>query len=586
MASTKIINVLRDDKLEEILSLIKETASKEIILVLPKKSRVLKNEGHFATLSSTAKKYDKKVSLLCSSPEINHLANKYDLGVLPAKKKKTRPILTRTVSQFQPEDPENDFNEQNPKDIGREEPSNDEDMKDDEDYTEEEESDHIQDEEEIGQYKVVTTAVRTKRASGSTKKLGVRKEEKPIDTLKSVWKKQSANIWTGLDFKKPLKDFRKKLVTILAIASVIILGTIIYVSVGSARIEIRPHKEALDMRLKILASDRYSSINSDLNRIPGQAFNIEKTATQTFNATGERDVAQKARGEIVVYNEFGSGPQVLIATTRFESKDGLIFRTLKSITVPGTKVENGKIVPGHVIVEVVADKPGPAYNINAASFTIPAFKERGDLVRYEKIYGRSDKPIKGGIIGKAKVVTDTDYADAKESLTNQINKDIEESLKLQTAGLKVINPTSILIQSPEASAKIDEAVDSFSMTVNGSIKTIGFKEEDAKDLIKSFIEKTKNLTVLTGKLIIQYEKPAVNDAGNVLEFYVAIKGNGYTPIDKDAIKSDLFGKNESEIKKYFENLEDINSARVILSPFWVNKVPKDPESVDLKIIYE
>src|SRR3989338_1421663 len=85
MASTKIINVLKDDKFEEILDLFKDSLAKEVIFVLPKTSRAFKNEEHFIILEHEAEKSDKKISLLCSSPDINKLAKKYKFDVLLTK---------------------------------------------------------------------------------------------------------------------------------------------------------------------------------------------------------------------------------------------------------------------------------------------------------------------------------------------------------------------------------------------------------------------------------------------------------------------------------------------------------------------
>ena len=94
------------------------------------------------------------------------------------------------------------------------------------------------------------------------------------------------------------------------------------------------------------------------------------------------EVAQKSKGKITVYNEYGSSPQILIATTRFQSVEGLIFRTLKTISVPGARVENGKTIAGAIDVEVIADKAGQVYNVAPGKFTIPAFKEKGDADRF------------------------------------------------------------------------------------------------------------------------------------------------------------------------------------------------------------
>ena len=65
MASTKIINVLKDDQFEEILDLFKETSAKEVIFVLPKRSKAFTSEEHFIILANEALKSEKKISVLC-----------------------------------------------------------------------------------------------------------------------------------------------------------------------------------------------------------------------------------------------------------------------------------------------------------------------------------------------------------------------------------------------------------------------------------------------------------------------------------------------------------------------------------------
>jgi len=569
MASTKIINVLKDDKFEEILDLFKNTPAKEVIFVLPKTSKAFKNEEHFVILENEAGKSGKKISLLCSNPDTNKLAKKYKFDVLLANNETDKPLIT-VANQF----------------------------------------DTREDEAEKEEYQAITVSKIKKglegiiRQSGMPLKISSSRERpvtldikkrpayQPIDEIKNVWKDQSErvqkeNIWAGINnrTKKSLRNFPKKSLIILGVISFVMLGIIIYISTGSAKIDITPHKQLLDIQLKVSASDKFSIVEVGLNKIPGQLFNVEKSADQTFPTTGEKEVAQKARGKITVFNEYGTTPQVLIATTRFQTPGGLVFRTLKGITVPGTKVENGKIIPGSIVVEVIADKPGQAYNIPASKFGIPAFNEHNDPGRFEKIYGKSNEAMTGGAIGKAKVVTDTDFGTAKQILSDQVTKNAEDSLKTQTSGLKVINASAIKLKEPESTAKTDEAADNFTMAISGSIKTVGFKEDDLKGLIKQSIDKTQNLTVIPEKLTISYDNIMFDETNDTLVFTVNIKGTSYAKIDIDKIMTDLSGKNEAEIRSYFKGAANIESVKIVLSPFWVKKVPQEKERTKLQINY-
>src|SRR3989344_3396743 len=644
MPSTKIINVLKDDKFEEILDIFKNTQAKEVIFVLPKKNNALKDEEHFIILSNEAQKADKTVSLLCSNPEINALGKRYDFDILMPKpsssssnKSPNKPIML--VNQIEPDEQrdeeDNDIFEKEEKDENKLE--QDEDEKEDNEEKKKNKDEETEDENlspavsrenrTSDDFDIITASapfktnrslseiIKSKDEDKINIKILQRKEqERGININKSQAeekKQQKKNVWqfndsysessrrkddslwnlinlSGKRFLKIKKIFgagSPKYLVILCSGILILLFAAVFLISGSAKIDIKPQKKEINFSLKISASDKYSSVDTTFNKIPGQLFNIEEVATQTFQATGQREVAQKAKGAITVYNEYGTTPQTLIATTRFESPEGFIFRTLKTIVVPGTKVENGKIIPGSISVEIIADKPGPSYNISPSKFTIPAFKEKGDTDRYGKFYGQSSEPMKGGVSGMAKVITDSDYTNAISALTATVKTAVAESLQTQTSGLKIINASAVTMKNPDSNARIDEATDSFIMTVSGFIKTIGFKQEDLNKILKQYAEKDSNITVVPDKLDVSFDKITLTD-NNFLDFTVSVKGNGYAQINIQKILSDILGNNTAQIKNYFQNAKEITSAKVLLSPFWIKKIPKNKEKIRLNLIYD
>ena len=644
MPSTKIINVLKDDKFEEILDIFKNTQAKEVIFVLPKKNNALKDEEHFIILSNEAQKADKTVSLLCSNPEINALGKRYDFDILMPKpsssssnKSPNKPIML--VNQIEPDEQrdeeDNDIFEKEEKDENKLE--QDEDEKEDNEEKKKNKDEETEDENlspavsrenrTSDDFDIITASapfktnrslseiIKSKDEDKINIKILQRKEqergininksqaEEKTNQIKSVWqfndsysessRRKDDSLWnlinlSGKRFLKIKKIFgagSPKYLVILCSGILILLFAAVFLISGSAKIDIKPQKKEINFSLKISASDKYSSVDTTFNKIPGQLFNIEEVATQTFQATGQREVAQKAKGAITVYNEYGTTPQTLIATTRFESPEGFIFRTLKTIVVPGTKVENGKIIPGSISVEIIADKPGPSYNISPSKFTIPAFKEKGDTDRYGKFYGQSSEPMKGGVSGMAKVITDSDYTNAISALTAAVKTAVAESLQTQTSGLKIINASAVTMKNPDSNARIDEATDSFIMTVSGFIKTIGFKQEDLNKILKQYAEKDSNITVVPDKLDVSFDKITLTD-NNFLDFTVSVKGNGYAQINIQKILSDILGNNTAQIKNYFQNAKEITSAKVLLSPFWIKKIPKNKEKIRLNLIYD
>ena len=633
--ATKIINILKDDRFEEILDIFKKASAEEVIFVLPKRHQALTDEADFETLAQASQEHGRAVLVLSENPVIRNLALQYNFGVLTSEKtpKKVSPAPKEAKPEPMPEPHPSPSSSVETTDGQKEategtaEPIIEPEEKKDESRWEDEGGPALRslgeggsptafeqfEQEILNGPEVELTAMKRQGKSVSDivppplkggMKLNIskktepslnvevkRKEKRAMDEIESVWQSRPGEkmyIPKIVFPKKPLSfhpNFKNKVLTFFAVAVVCIFAVVVYISTGSAKIIIQPTANELNLNLKISASDDFSDINSESKKIPGQLFSIEKKLEENFQSTGERDVAQKAKGKITVYNEYGTAPQVLIATTRFESPSGFIFRTLKTITVPGMTIKNGVTVPGKIEVEVIADKAGEIYNIASGKFTIPAFKEKGDMGKFEKYYGVSTEQMKGGIIGKAKVVTSEDYINATKQVSDKLVSDMEKELKTQSSGLKILNSSKPTLKESSASAQPDEATTSFSITQTATLETVGFKESDLNELVIQYVSKTNNLTVLPDKLKLEFKDINFNKETKILEFTVVIKGLAYSRIDKDKIISDLIKKNEGEIKDYIKNVEGIDSARVILSPFWVKRVPGDKEKITFELKY-
>jgi hypothetical protein len=681
MASTKIINVLKDDTFGEILELCKATPAEEVILILPKKSKFLSKEDHFVALSTEAKSDNKRISLMTASADTAELARKYgfevlaERGIAPARS--TQPVAKLAVADDDedPEIHEDDIDAYEkdvivPSDeqigIAHEEEEDeldgvhvedkdgniieeekdeledeleDEELEDKEDIEEEDDIDGKRDDldEEFsvgnygadgatasmglsgqgGDYQIAMAAarmdgivtpqgkadrVKIKTAAEKAVELDIRPstaQEEKLRDIERVWQNEAS--LAGGDTKKSFwSDFTPKGIMakrstpshnvlkrrwspkIIGGFAAIFLGviaTLFFVATSSAKVTVRPIKQDLDVRIKVSVSDSFASVDPTFIKIPGQLFSIDKSVSQDFQATGQKETVQKARGKIKVFNTYSTAPQTLIATTRFEA-NGLIFRTLRTITVPGLS----GAMPGMVEVEVIADKAGDAYNIPAAKFVLPAFREKGDTQRYEKFYAQSTDPMRGGVSGLAKIVTQADYDKAKEAIVKKLTEETQAALQSQASGLTLIEASGASTPEITSTSNVEQAADVFTVTASGKVKMMGFKKEDLQDLLKQYIDQKYHLTVFPDKLAIQQEKSAFDDAKGILELRVTTTGDGYGKVDKDKILGDIAGKNEQEIRSYFETAEGIGKTTAVLPR--LRNMPADPSKIKFEVIYE
>lgn len=101
---------------------------------------------------------------------------------------------------------------------------------------------------------------------------------------------------------------------------------------------------------------------------------------------------KKARGKVMIYNEYSSSHQTLVATTRLLSESGKIFRLVDDAIVPGFKKTNNGIEAGTIQVDVIADGLGEEYIIGPSKFFIPGFKSINEE-KYSKIYAKSEEAM-------------------------------------------------------------------------------------------------------------------------------------------------------------------------------------------------
>ncbi len=370
-------------------------------------------------------------------------------------------------------------------------------------------------------------------------------------------------------------------VFVLVLVSVFVAGSFFFSKVN---IKIWPSTQNKATNTTLTVDQSVQNPDFTAKVIPGEILTKEKTATQSFPATGKLLKEEKAQGKITVYNTYSSQPQALIATTRFVSVDGKIFRTPGKITVPGTTYENGKLVPGSIEINVVADEAGSEYNIGPSTFSIPGF---AGTDKYTKFYAKSFTSFSGGSSQQSLQITKVDLENAKNTLTNQTKQENEAALKSEIQSSASYLDKAIVTQVLDAStvAKEGDIAQSFDYQVKVSSKTIVFSKEDLNKFSQDFL----NREVVSGeKLYLASVKTdlspqTVNLAAGKIILSLIISGQIYPDINLTDLKNNLAGKSLKEAKLFLEAQSDITKTEVEFWPFWVKRIPENTNKITLEI---
>lgn len=364
------------------------------------------------------------------------------------------------------------------------------------------------------------------------------------------------------------------LLGVLAIA--FLLMTFVF---NSATINVVPKQ--LDKKIK---ADYVISNTDDAKKV-FEIMSFDNTVERDLPKNSKQKVVSKASGELTIFNNFDANPQKLIKNTRFESKDGKIFRVTDTITVPGKSGDN----PGKVTARVTADSTGDSYNIGAGKWTIPGFK---GSARYDGFYAESYSAMSGGSNSEKMIIAKEDVDRAVLEMTAEakdlIKKDIDANVKL---GYSIVKDDIVYDIKNNLSDFESGKDDKFKLFANAKLLSINkdnmadylMQKEDTaytgEDVtIKNFDDMRIKYDLTKNKGIDLITATSVNLSIEGLPTFVY-------KVDSTALKMDLLGKKNSDemFNSVLSKYVSIASAKSKISPFWVNSYPSSANKIKVLV---
>lgn len=324
----------------------------------------------------------------------------------------------------------------------------------------------------------------------------------------------------------------------------------------------------------VVANKVFSQMDAAKGYLPAEVFQQQKNTTRLFPASGVAQVADKATAKIVIYNAYSSSRQTFVASTRFSTPDGKIFRLDNQVTVPGAVVKDGKITPSSIEASVTADKTGADYNVGPFDkLTILGFR---GTPKYEGFYASMPQAASGGFVGQKKVPTDKDIASAKDETTQGL-KDALQGVLLSgvpqgfdiIGGASAINVTKLIVN------KSTDGSGNFSVFGEASYQAIGFRDEDLQSLLNSLMGKDNPDMEFSGDLKIDYQNVKTDMTAGQLTFAVSASGTLKPRFAENDFKPKIAGKSFNEAKATIMALPHLENAKISIWPFWVGNLPKN-----------
>ncbi len=362
-----------------------------------------------------------------------------------------------------------------------------------------------------------------------------------------------------------------------AIALIFIILGVVTWSFGHAAIAIGLQKQLWNYTGSFAADKSVSAVSGANGTIPAQVFTSKKNATQLFPASGSATVSLKAQGTLTVYNAYSSAPQDLVATTRFVTPDGKLFRLVSSITVPGASVTNGNIVPSSIDAAVAADQPGTGYNVGpVAKLTIPGFQ---GSPKYDGFSGALKSGTSGGFTGTKTVPTAADIANAKTKVTAALQANLTSDITTSYPNnFKILDgATNVQITKLTVNTTTDSN-GNFSIFGEASLQAIGFDEASFRNYLLSLAQAQQANSVFSA-LGLSYGGVHADFTKGRVNFTLTASGTLEEAFSVDDFKASIAGKSVGAARAAVSAIPGLANGTISVWPMWLWNIPSNPNKI-------
>lgn len=311
---------------------------------------------------------------------------------------------------------------------------------------------------------------------------------------------------------------------------------------------------------------------------------LEKTTQEvTVNIAGIASGAaatpagagSKAKGKIKISNNYSSDAQSLVATTRFESTSGKIYRIQETISVPGN---------GSVEAEVVADGSGESYNMTEGNFTIPGFK---GSEKYEKFSASIVNPITGG--GGSESSSSGTFIRADEETlrargAEEAKRVFSESIE-NTEGDKYVFVEGLQVErvSETGVPKVGTVPGEYQYSAIFKVTAFATsKESVSKAVLKNIRSEYDGITFAPVEQDLSFTDFTLTENNTKASMKAHLETTLAATLSEEKIKADLRGKAASDLENFTTAHPEVKSLSISFTPAWaLKRIPSNQNKIEL-----
>jgi len=366
----------------------------------------------------------------------------------------------------------------------------------------------------------------------------------------------------------PPLNLYKKIALSFIVLTLLLIILIFYFTLSYAFVDVYPKEAEVSTDFNFVVLESPEAVSPAEGIFSGEIINKELSGEKAFTTTGQKQVLGDTVGQVRIFNNL-STDQVLIATTRLLTPDGILFRLKNRVNVPAR---------GSLMAEVYPDDPSQPLAKAGTKFTIPGLSQN----LQELVYAETEEDFQASgrfVTAVSQEEMDQALADFSEELALQIFSHID------SAKAKIL---SRQILETEFSNKPGDEAEEYSLKLTMLVTGVVFDEQPVKffaeNILEGLIPNDKELLATNSDNLI-YEIETHNLDNRLAQIKSSIKGVAIISEDSPILAKDkLSTLNFEEIISYLENFEDIEKVEIGFFPSWLKKTPFFQDHIIIRVI--
>lgn len=312
----------------------------------------------------------------------------------------------------------------------------------------------------------------------------------------------------------------------------------------------------------------------DKNIIKGEDVSIELEGEASYEATGKKEVGEKAKGQVTIYNSDLKASHTFPKGTTITSPNGLKFVLDSTVSLASASGDASSITSSTAKTSVAASDIGKEYNLPSGT-KFGVSDESTSLV-----LAKNDQALSGGAKKEITVISDKDLDNTLKALTDSLVGKAQQEIT------KKGNRDSILISDfleTEVTKKDFDKKEGDEAQKVGVKGVVSFKgiaieksalDEYSKTLLRKIISDNLTLSESGVKAEIKNAKKITAAAGSRsggtkskdLVATIEVKANLIPKLDRTKIVNDIKGKSFDEARETLRRVTQVSDIDFSLSP--------------------